>query len=51
MTRHYWAMFWYGSTKSICSEHRTLSAAKKAAKKCETRGGAKHWFLEVRRVK
>ena len=27
----FWVLFWYGSSKSICSEHKTLKAAIRAA--------------------
>jgi hypothetical protein len=47
----YLSMFWYGSTRTICSEHKTLKGAKKSAKKCEARGGLKHFFWKVRKVK
>ena len=46
----YWTMFNYGDSQTICSTHRTLLAAKRAAKTCENRGGAKHWIIEVRGV-
>lgn len=44
-------MFKYGQSEMLCSRHRTLKAAKRAAVLCEKRGGAKHWFLEVRKIK
>ena len=31
-----------GKAETICSRHLSLKAAQKAAKECETRGGAKH---------
>lgn len=43
----YLSMIYYGSTRTICSEHRTLEAAKRAAKACERRGGVKHFFWKV----
>lgn len=43
-------MFWY-TNEEICSKHKTVSAARKAIKKCEDRGGNKHWILEVKKIK
>jgi hypothetical protein len=44
----YWTMWNYGfSGEWVCSKHKTLSAAQKAADKCEERGGAPHRILEV----
>ena len=37
----------YGDVMALCSSHRTLAAAKRAAKACERRGGAKHEIVKV----
>ena len=50
LTPRYWSMFWYGSSREICSEHATLGAAKKAAAACERSGGLKHHFVRVVRM-
>jgi hypothetical protein len=34
MRKEYWAMYWYGTVETICSKHKTLSAARRAAKIC-----------------
>ncbi len=48
----YWTVFAYGCCENtFCSKHRTLEAAKRAAKACEKRGGAKHRILRVEEVK
>ena len=48
MTQKFCTVFWYGSTRTICSTHRTMKAAIKAALACEKRGGAKHTIWIVR---
>jgi hypothetical protein len=35
----------------MCSKHKTLSAAIKAAKNCERIGGTKHQIWEVKEIK
>ena len=47
----YRTMFLYGCSRTICSEHRTFSAAQRAARKCEAEGGSRHWVEKVQRVK
>jgi len=42
VTTFYMTTFMYGSTRTICSKHKTFYAAKRAARKCEKRGGAFH---------
>ena len=37
-------VFWYGSP-TICSWHKTFYGAERAAKKCESRGGAHHYEI------
>lgn len=47
----YWTMYSYGSPWStICSKHRTMAAAVRAARRCESNGGAKHKILFVKDV-
>lgn len=48
--QQYWSVFWYGSSRTICSVHHTLQAAQRAARKCEAAGGAKHTILLVKEV-
>lgn len=43
----YWTMI----GDQICSEHLTLPAALKAAKRCEARGGIWHQIFKVREIK
>ena len=43
----FWTVFNYGGNDTVCSKHKSLRAAKRAAKACEKRGGAKHRFLKV----
>jgi hypothetical protein len=43
----FWSVFYYGSTQSVCSRHKTQQAAFEAAAKCERRGGAKHRIVEA----
>ena len=46
----YWAMFMYGGVETICSQHTSECAAIRASQRCEKRGGAKHWIIQVIRV-
>ena len=46
----FWALFWYGANKRICSEHFTRKAAVAAARACERRGGLPHWIVQVKTV-
>lgn len=45
--QEYWTVFYYGSSLTLCSRHRTPEAADKAATQCEKRGGAPHKLLYV----
>jgi hypothetical protein len=47
LTAEYWTVFWYGSTITQCSVHKTELAAHRAARKCERAGGAPHDILKV----
>lgn len=48
----YATVFWYGSSETICSWHKTLAGAEKAAKACEKLGGIFHHEIwEVKRHK
>lgn len=40
----WWTIWW---SDSVCSKHRTLAAAERAAMKCEARCGIKHWIVKV----
>lgn len=42
----YWAMWGL----NVCSKHRTLKTAMRAAKKCERAGGEPHPIYKVQRV-
>jgi len=44
-------VFKYGGCDTICSQHKTFSAAEKAARKCEAAGGCKHEIWEIRKYK
>lgn len=50
IVRQFWTLFYYGEAETICSKHKSLSAAKYAARKCEKRGGERHRIVEVREV-
>jgi hypothetical protein len=45
--REFWTLFRYGGPEVICSKHRSIAAALRAAAACERRGGADHRILEV----
>lgn len=45
--KEYWTVFYYGSSLTLCSRHRTPEAADRAATKCERRGGSLHKLLYV----
>ena len=47
----YWTFFNFGGAPQICAKHRTAKAAEKAACRCESNGGVKHFILKVERVK
>jgi len=49
MAGHFWTMWNYGGAYQVCSTHQTLTAAQKAADKCEANGGAKHDIIYARR--
>ena len=42
-----WTIYGYGDTLALCSRHRTTSAAIKAARRCEKRGGLPHQVVRV----
>lgn len=44
----YATVFNYGSSKTICSRHKTYHAAEKEAIRCEKQGGAHHEIWEIR---
>ena len=46
----WWSLFYYGSSLTICSEHRTAAAAEREARRCERRGGARHLIVYVEQV-
>ncbi len=43
-------MYYYGDAVMRCSQHLTLTAAVRAAKKCQKQGGAPHRVLKVQDV-
>ncbi len=43
----YWTVFPYGTPFTLCSRHRSLQAAEKAARKCEKAGGNHHRIMHV----
>lgn len=43
----YWTVFPYGGNLTLCSRHRSLPAAERAARKCEKAGGFRHRILHV----
>lgn len=46
--KFYASMVRYGyNYDTVCSRHKTLTAAIDAARECEARGGAKHQIWEV----
>lgn len=46
----YLTIFNYGGSLMICSRHRSLAAAKRAACACEDRGGNKHEIVKQSKV-
>lgn len=47
MKPFYETRFRYGDAIALCSTHKSLAAAKRAARACEKRGGAKHEIVKV----
>ena len=43
----YASMFLYGGNPAICDKHSTLKRALRAARRCEKRGGAPHFFWKI----
>lgn len=41
--------FWH--PEHVCSRHKTLAAAERAATECEVAGGARHTIYAVKKVK
>jgi hypothetical protein len=50
MSIEYWTTFTYSHEDDVCSKHRTLRAAQRAADRCEARGGDKHRIFKVERM-
>lgn len=44
--------FWtFWNPDQICSRHKTLAAAERAARECEKRGGARHSIYAVAKIR
>lgn len=43
----YWCVYRYGEALVKCSEHRSVEAAERSARKCERRGGTRHTIYRL----
>jgi hypothetical protein len=46
----YWCVWVYCGEERVCSRHRTLPAASRAARKCERDGGVTHQIYRVQQI-